>query len=245
MVQIGIKQKIKINDKSKMTLFFDKAADFLQHMNYSSIVVFLALITGMLLSVSKFVETMFGKKYLGTWAFEAIKKRFTFQSRMEKILLDQNVKIASIANEVMYNGGTKTLTSAFKDLQSDVTTISENQKIALSNQYAIIDCSPTPIFMNDADNNLERVNPAWMKLLGVTNFNEVKNLGWIKLIPKEDREEVLKNTRVNADAEFAEKVRLVNQTDGSIKEFMCRTSFQKNKDGKILKTIGTLELVKQ
>jgi len=215
--------------------------DFLQHMKFASLITFIAIVSTFLLSVSNFIEKMFGKKYIGTWAFEFIKSRFTFQSRIEKMLTEQNVKIAEISKEVTYNGGTYKLRDAVADLREQIANISDNQAVSISNQHALIDCSPIAMFMNDADDNLERANPAWMKLLGVTNFNEVSGGGWIKLIPKEDKADVLANLKMNSYSEFSDKVRLVNQTTKDVAWYMCRTSFQRDRQGKKVKVIGTLE----
>lgn len=219
--------------------------DFFQHLDYAGILGFITTIGGIYLGFVTFMDKAFGIKLVGNKVFKGIYNFFAAPIRLSKKMDAVNTKIEEIHNEVKYNGGKYKLVDAVVDLKKDTEQLIIGQSLLEANQMAFFDSSTAPMFMNDQNNELCYVNSAWLKLTGVTTLDEVRGIGWLKVIPKEDREELLNIYKLNIQnpATFSGKVRFINLQTEKITNCYCQTSLVRNSTGQIVKSIGTIEIL--
>ncbi len=219
--------------------------NYLENIEYAGIISTLISIGGIYLIFVTFMDKAFGIKLIGNKVFKRIYAILTLPSRMEKQLIAVNNRIVEIHDEVIYENGKQRLIDVVAELKANSENLIIGQSLLEANQMAFFDSSTTPMFMNDQNNELCYVNSAWFKLTGISSLDEIRGVGWLKLIPKEDREEilVLYKNNIQVPAAFSGRVKFLNIQTNKVTLCHCQTSLVRDSNNNIIKSIGTLEIL--
>lgn len=175
---------------------------------------------GIFIAACKAIEDLFGKKYLGSWAWGGVKKFFLLPITILHKLEVLSTEVQFVREEVQYNGGKIKL----RDIVQKISIQSEINgfKLAeLTTRYQIgEECDPTLIFKMDAVGGCSYCNQSFYKYFGFTEI-DIKNFNWENLIKKEELTEVQKRWQraYETKSQFYSRQTILN-SEG--KEYVCR-----------------------
>lgn len=120
------------------------------------------------------------------------------------------------------------------------------EKVIMLNgrQHSLIYIDPQPIFIFNEKAEVKSVNPAFLEMTGFTNEKEALGVGFLKAIPKENRQETLSQIDdfVKHGGTFASEIILQNIDTKEIIKTYCRIESIKNKEV-IIEAVGTLKQI--
>lgn len=214
--------------------------DHLPHIAFSDMVIVAAGIT----TVSKLFETLFNKKFIGTWVINAVKTFFLLPIKTFKVVIglgealdNINKKVDVVHKEVLYNGGSSVKDMIKKSLYK-LDFLAEKQRAQLY-------LNANPVFVTDGKGFLKFANAAWLRLMGCDDIQQVLGKGWLKTISDDDLEDVEFRLKLEAEtpSPFYGEVLHKNLQTGETIKTRCRTQLIKDSDGNVIETLGVLELI--
>ena len=127
-----------------------------------------------------------------------------------------------------------------------VDEIENDVWIVKSKQRAIMATDPNPTYITDCNSDLIYANPAWAEMAGFNSVEDAYGKGYLRAIPNEDVEplEQMAERQVKHPFSFEGHIRFKNIRTGEIVNTICRSELVFNKDGKWIRTIGRLLILK-
>lgn len=112
-------------------------------------------------------------------------------------------------------------------------------------QMAVIHADPNPVFIVNEKTDLVYANPAWVAMTGFSDAKDAYGKGYLKAIPPEDREMVEKDGERFAEhpSSYEGEVTFRNIKTKLIIKTLCRSELVHDKDGKLVQTIGRLQII--
>lgn len=191
------------------------------------------------------LEKLFGWKLGGAKFFRMIGHAFTFPMRVSRYMKSMTLNIDKIMAELTIPEGGTVRGELMNTKQTVNELYKQNRKIT-GRQLALYNSSPTPMFITGPTGGVNFVNSAWLKMVGKTIKEEVYGLGWINVIPPEDRQQMLAvNESMKKDAQSTSgEVRFLHATNNKIITCDYWTETSNDEKGNLLETIGYLSIKK-
>ncbi len=152
----------------------------------------------LLVAFCKGVEDIFGKKYLGTWIWNGIKRFFLMPVTILNEISGLRTEVKFIREEVQYNGGKIKLRDAVEKIGRNVNEALMEAKIngkkltELDIRSKISEeCDPTLIFKLDDIGGCIYCNQSFYNFFGF-NESDIKGFNWESVIAEKDLQEVRK-----------------------------------------------------
>lgn len=152
----------------------------------------IGFIAGVLVSVLGVIEKALKLRWIGTWFFEKIKSIFSYRSECRKnhesiIKMMNGVMetLKGINNEVQYNGGTKTLSSAVQDLIDINRSLRFSIAELLSDADAMFEFYDKMLWKIDNEGYLMKANRAFYEQFGLKE-SDVKGGNYENIIDVRD-----------------------------------------------------------
>lgn len=226
--------------------------NFLNSIQWGELTGFAFWAMAALIGVSVSIEKLTGiKNPLAQWAKRFIKavgqilktgrmlQEFRQESTANWVVAMAAIK--EVKEEVKYNGGKRTMVDAVKTIEALIAELTISTKTFEATERASYEVSAHPMFENNAMGDLVYVNAEWEYMTGAT-FEEVRGAGWLKVIPKEDRADLIEINKSSVNTVFRGTVRFQHLKTGKITNTFCVTSpIFHPITGMLVKTIGMLK----
>lgn len=182
---------------------------------------------GAVIGFFKAIETIFGKKYIGTWAWNGLKRFFLLPINIMHKLDSLQVELKFVRDEVQYNGGTVKLRDAVEKIDKNVgQALAQAQDNGVEIAEVKIklkireDCDLALIYKLNAAGGCHYCNEAFYKYFGYAE-PDVIAFNWENIIKASDLPEVRKRwERAYATrSQFLSKHTIIN-SDGE--EILCK-----------------------
>lgn len=103
----------------------------------------------------------------------------------------------------------------------------------------------SPLFINDANMELEWVNAAWLEMTGFRDPEDAYGLGFLRAIPESDHEKMKRRGRMMIDhpSVYLGEITFINIDTGKTIKTLCRADPVFDEEGKLLKVLGMLVIL--
>ena len=204
------------------------------------------LVVGALITVITGVEKIAGKGFVWAW----VKKQFTYHKRINNCLADLQVSQAKqselledIRKELNFNGSGSTKDAIYR-IEGKVNVFSERQITMFNRQKSLINIQKDPMFITDCKGMLVYVNPAWLNFFGVDNEETVYQMGWVQLIPPENRKDVIDAhwLMIKNPSPVSMEITILHAKTKKPLTVFCRTDVYLNEKKELIEIIGYLDI---
>lgn len=150
------------------------------------------------------------------------------------------------------NGASEIMLLKIKDAAHDadmvmLRTAFEDEIFVLRGTIdAILHTDPHPNCRLNTERDLVYCNPAYLLMVDADNERDLLGKGYMKLIPKEDKEEIreLSDTLRKTPSSDCRKIRFIKE-DGTIVITLCRSEPIFNKQGQVIKVIVRFKILNE
>lgn len=175
----------------------------------------------------KAVEDIFGKKYLGSWVWNGIKKIILTPVTINHKLDALSEELKFVREEVQYNGGKIKLRDAVEKIAVNVDKALMQAKVngfkmtELETRSKIAEeCDPTLIFKMDENGGCIYCNQSFYKYFGFAE-SDIADFNWENVIKDSELPEVRKRwERAYATKSQFFSIQTISNSEG--KEIVCR-----------------------
>lgn len=182
---------------------------------------------GAVIGFFKAIETIFGKKYLGSWAWSGLKRVFMMPVTIMHKLEELRIEVKFIRDEVQYNGGTIKLRDAVEKIDKNVGQALAQAKdngskiTELDTRFDISEeCDSTMIFKMNATGGCDYCNQSFYKYFGFAE-QDIIDFNWENIIKPTELQEVRKKwERAYATKSQYFNVQTIKKKSGE--EIICR-----------------------
>lgn len=144
---------------------------------------------GCLAATAKGIEDLFGKKYIGTWFWNGVKRVIMMPATILKMIEDMRRELATIKHEVTYNGGKYKLRDAVADLKVTCDTMAVMLRDVNLSLKVSDEIDNMMKFRTDASGYLLSPNRAYLDYFGFKE-TDVRGFNWENCIHRKYLQEV-------------------------------------------------------
>lgn len=129
-----------------------------------------------------------------------------------------------------------------QEIDKLILAVEENERVI----DAIIEIHRSPIYFTDADGGITYVNTAWIELTGFTNAEDAHGMGYMRAVSDEDEAEIMaiNQNYYKHPTDLEGIVVFVNLRSKIRIPCKYRSRVVRNDEGKFIKGIGILEIIK-